>query len=324
MRKKILVNAARYIVLLVILGFGAWYVGKNYDRFAAEAHFTVWNVALLVILNLATILVEALRLKIMIHKLGHRLNLTSAWRFITITQALNHIVLKAGTFSVGFYLSKKFSFSFHSYVAFVVPYVVIMTLASGVSGLVVTLSYLVTGHTVDIMLPAFFLAVITGCTGFVAIARFSYTPRFMPRILRKVITCWNEIYSDYRLILTLTAVEIVYFTLCSLRFMVAVTMFSANVSILSSVVVLTVGNFLRVAALVPGGLGIAEVASGWTAALFGSDPGLSALSAGLDRLVYIAFVMVFGGIAFLTLSGRSDLHRPTGDEADESFGDTGA
>ncbi|MCD6308717.1 MAG: flippase-like domain-containing protein, partial [Candidatus Latescibacteria bacterium] len=294
MRKKILINAARYVVLLLILAFGGWYVGKNYDRFAADAHFTVWNVSLIIILNLATILVEASRLRIMIRKLGHRMNLASALRFITITQALNHVVLKAGTFSVGYYMSKKFDFSFHSYVAFVVPYVVVMTLASGVAGLVVTLSYLLAGCAVDMLLPTFFLAVIISCTGFVAIARFSYTPRFMPRILRTVISCWNEIYSDYRLILSLIAVEIVYFTLCSIRFMVAVTMFSANVSILSSVVVLTVGNFLRVAALVPGGLGIAEVASGWTAALLGDDPGISALSAGLDRLVYVAFVMVFG------------------------------
>ena len=93
--------------------------------------------------------------------------------------------------------------------------------------------------------------------------------------------------------------------------MTAVAMFSGKITLLESVVVLAVGNFLRVVSIVPGGLGVAEIASGWTAGILGTDAGISGLSAGLDRLFYVGIVMLFGGIGFLTLSGRSEFHKPS-------------
>ena len=93
--------------------------------------------------------------------------------------------------------------------------------------------------------------------------------------------------------------------------MTAVSMFSGDVRFLDSVVVVTVGNFLRLASIVPGGIGVAEVASGWTAGLLGKDAGLSGLSAGLDRVVYVVLIMIFGAIGFFTLSGRSEFHKPS-------------
>ena len=96
--------------------------------------------------------------------------------------------------------------------------------------------------------------------------------------------------------------------------MTAVSMFSGNISFFESVVVVFIGNFLRVAAIVPGGMGISEVASGWTAGVLGGDAGLSGLSAGLVTLVYVVLVMIFGSIGFFTLSGRSEFHKPPEEE----------
>ena len=308
--KKGIITAVRYLILASVLLFGVWYVSVNYERFVSGAHFNRVNVSILIGLNLLTIICESFRLKLMVRKLGYNLSLMSSWHIITIIQALNHIILKAGTFSAGYYMSKKFRISFHSYCAFVITYVVIMVLASGVFGLFVSLGFMVSGYDVDVLLPLFFMFIIFSCACFIALASVNISLDRLPKFISRFITSWKEIYSDYRLIIIMIIVEIFYFLLCSLRFLTVVTMFSEKVTLLDSVVVLTIGNFLRVVAITPGGLGIAEVASGWTAGILGVDAGLSGLSAGLDRLLYVVLVLIFGGVGFLTLSGRSEFHKP--------------
>ena len=298
------------MIVAGIFIFGLWYISVNYDRFASGVRFNSVNISLLIGLNILTVMCESFRLRLMIRKLGYPLSFLDSWHIFSVLQAVNHMVLKAGTFSAGYYMSRKYHISFHAYIAFVVPYIVIITLASGVFGLLVSAGFAAAGFTVEALLPAFFLLVIFICACFVAIASLRIPIKLLPRLLKRVISCWREIYSDYHLVVTLTAVEMFYFLFCSLRFMVAVSMFSGNVNFLDSTVVVTIGNFLRGATIVPGGLGIAEVASGWTAALRGADAGLSGLAAGLDRLVYVIVIMLFGGVGFLTLSGRSEFHKP--------------
>ena len=308
--KNGLITALRYFMLAAILIFGGWYLSKNYDRFASGAHFTWMNISLLIVLNLLTVLCESIRLKLQVKKLKYKLGLLHSWHLLTVIQAANHIILKAGTFSAGFYMSKKYGVVLHAYLAFVVTYVVIMILASGIFGLFVVLGFMVSGFEINPLLLVFFGFIILFSTGFIGIASVNIPLGRFPKIIKRFIASWKEIYSDYHLVLILIFVEMFYFLFCSLRFMTAAFMFSGNVNFLQSVVVVTVGNFLRVASIMPGGLGIAEVASGWTAALLGGDAGLSGLAAGLDRLVYVGFIMIFGGIGFLTLSGKSEFHRP--------------
>lgn len=320
MKSKLLV-ILRYTVLAGILAFAAWYVSSHYSRFAANARFTWRNVSLLGALCLLTMLAESMRMRFLVRRLGYPLNIGGAWHLMTLMQAVNHMVLKAGTFSGGFYMSRRFGISLHSYIAFVITYVVVMTLGSGVFGLAVTIVYIVFRiGTVDPLVPVFFLVVILGTTGFIALASVRLPLGRLPRLLRTLISAWQEIYGDTRFMATMTSVELVYFLFCSLRFMVAVSMFGSFPGFLDSVVVVTVGNFLRVASIVPGGLGIAELASGWTAGLLGGDTGLAGLAAGLDRLVYVAIVMLSGGIGFLTLSGKNEFHKPPAEEIERETG----
>jgi len=313
MRKGI-ITASRYLILAAVLAFGAWYISENYERFVSGARFTPLNVSLLVALNLATILCESVRLKFQVRKVGHDLPVLTAWHILTVLQALNHAVLKAGTFSAGYYMSKRYRISFHAYCAFVITYVVIMVLASGLFGLAVSAVYSAAGFPVNVSLIAFFFFVILSCASVIALASVRVSLKRLPRILERFITAWREIYSDHRLMVVMIVIELFYFLTCALRFMVAMSMFSGEMDFLHAVVIVTVGNFLRVASIVPGGLGIAEVASGWTAAVIGEDAGLSGLSAGIDRLVYVVLVVIFGGIGFLTLSGRKEFHKPPEDE----------
>lgn len=319
MMKKAVSYVVRYSVLFGVLAFGAWYVYSHYERFASEAHFTVFNVSLLVALNVATMLMESVRLKFQVRKLGYSMRLPEAWHILTILQAANHFVLKLGTFSAGYYMSKKFRISFHAYCAFIITYVVFMVLGSGVFGLLTVAGYMLAGIHVDLILPLFFIAIIGACGLVFAFASINIPVGRFPHIVQKVVKAWREIYTDYRLMVVMVIIETFYFMTCALRFLVAVSMFSVKMSFLDAVVVVTIGNFLRVASIVPGGLGIAEVASGWTAAALGGDAGISGLSAGLDRLVYVGLVMVFGGIGFLTLSGRSEFHKPTEENGTDEF-----
>ena len=317
--RKTIISISRYIVLAAILVFGVWYVTVNYERFATGARFTAGNISLLLALNLLTILFESIRLRLQVKKLGYTLGIVDSWHIMTVLQAANHVVLKAGTFSAGYYMSKRYRISFNSYCAFVITYVVIMVLGSGAFGFVVSLGYMAAGTGVDIMLPVFFLFIIACCTAVISLASLRVNLDRLPRIINRFITAWKEIYSDYNLIISMIGVEILYALSCALRFMVAVRMFSIHMDFLSCVVVVTIGNFLRVASIVPGGLGIAEIGSGWTAAIMGGDAGVSGLSAGLDRLAYVILVMVFGGVGFLTLSGRSEFHKPPEDTPDSNI-----
>ncbi len=313
--RKYLLPAIRYLVLAAVLAFGVWYVRGNYERFAERAHITAGGIALLAGLNMLTLLAESVRLKFQVRKLGCNLPLLESWHILTVLQAANHVILKAGTFSAGYYLSRRHRISFNAYCAFVVTYVVVMVLASGIFGLAVVLGSMVFGGHVDLLMPVFFALVILTCIGIISIAKIHLPLGRLPLILQKFIRAWREIYSDTGLMILMIAVEMLYFLSCSLRLMAAMAMLSYPIRFIDAVAVVTIGNFLRVASIVPGGLGIAEVASGWTAALFGGDAGATGLAAGLDRIMYVILLILFGGIGFLTLSGRSEFHKPFEDDS---------
>ncbi len=307
---KTLLNLLRYGILAGILLFGGWYISTHFAQFSEKVQVTPGAVALLVFLNLCTILLESARLRIMIRKLGRDMGQIAAWNMMTLIQAVNHVILKAGTFSGGYYISRRFGISFNSYVAFVMTYVVVMVLASGVLGLTVTALFQLSGAAVNPYLPLFFLLVIASAAGCLAAARIRLAFSWLPTVLLRFFEAIRFIYSDYRMLLLLLGIEVLYYTATALRFMVAFSMFSGHTDFLSAVAVVTVGNFLRIATIVPGGIGIAELASGWTAGLLGASASLSGLSAGLDRLFYIALIMIFGGIGFLAISNRGEFHRP--------------
>jgi uncharacterized protein (TIRG00374 family) len=317
--KKILFMILRYLILAGIIVFAVHYGVKNYDRFASKARFTRLNISLIIGLNVLTIMVETVRFRVMVRKVGYDLGLIRSWFLCGLSQAVNHIVTKAGTFSTGYYLSKKYGIRFHSYVTFVLTYIVFFVFASGILGLVIAVIFRFLGHTIDSMIPAFYVILIVSCLVFIGVANLNINHKRFPRIISLFLHSLKDIYSDHKLIATLVVIDIVYYLLCSLRFMVAVSMFSSSVNLMESVVILTVGNFFRIASFMPGGLGIAEVASAWTAGMLGKEIGLSGLSAGLDRLVYFILIMILGSIGFLTLSGRSEFHKPPELEDEDSL-----
>jgi uncharacterized membrane protein YbhN (UPF0104 family) len=302
--KSRIVTALRYIVFVAVILAGFWYLSSHFSSYARRASFTPGKIALLVLLNLCTIACESVRLRIMIRKLGRDIGAVASWNMMTLMQSLNHVVLKAGTMSGGFYISKRYGISFTSYVAFVVTYVVVMVMGSGILGLSVSAFSFATNAAPSPVIPLFFTGVILVSAGMIVAARIRLSIPWLPRFAAKFLESVNSIYSDTGLLSVLLAVECVYHVTTALRFMTAVALFSGHVGFLESVVVITVGNFLRIATIVPGGLGIAEAASAWTAGIVGGDSGISAMAAGFDRVVYVFLVMVFGGIAFFTFTGK--------------------
>ena len=316
--KKPVVTILRYAILASILIFGFWYLSSHFDTYTRRAKFTPGKVLLLAVLNLCTIACESTRLRVMLRKLGKDIGPLVSWNMMTLMQAVNHIVLKAGTLSGGYYLSKRYGVSYNSYIAFVITYVVVIMLASGILGLFFSAVFLLSGAQTSPRIPLFFGAVILASAGMIAAARIRLSIPRLPRLAAHFLESINTIYSDTGMLAFLIGVECLYHLTTALRFMTAVSLFSGHTGFLESVVVVTVGNFLRIATIVPGGIGIAEVASAWTSGLLGDDAGLSGLSAGLDRLVYILLVMVFGGIGFFSITNRSEFHKPTGANLDGS------
>jgi uncharacterized membrane protein YbhN (UPF0104 family) len=307
--KKNLITVSRYFFLIAIFGFGGWYIVSHYDHFAGRAHFTWLNISLLFLLNICTLICESTRLRIQIKKIGHDLGQSGAWHMFTLMQAVNHMILKAGTFSGGYYLSKRFGISFHAYVTFLISYIVVMVFSSGLLGLLVSGLFIALGYTVNILIPFFFIIIIISTTLLIFSTRFKLPLKKLPKFIDLFLNSLKFIYSDYRMLSLLITVELFYYLFSALRFMVTISMFSSHTTLLGSIVVVTIGNFLRVATIIPGGMGIAEVASGWTAGILGSDAGISGLSAGLDRLMYVLIVMIAGGIGFLTLTNRKEFKK---------------
>jgi uncharacterized membrane protein YbhN (UPF0104 family) len=306
----------RYIVLVAVLAGAGWYVVANYERLSAQAVITPGAVVLLVALNMVTVWFESLRFAIEVRKLGYRLSVGSGWKIFTVMQAVNHLAPKVGTFSGGYYVSRRYGVSFHDYVAIAIPYIFIQMLAAGTLGLVTVVGTILTGGISTPATTLLFVMLVSVPVIFFLLARSHIPLGRLPRLLQRFVTAIKEMYGDHGFVGRLVAVDLGYFLACTLRFMVASTMFSRAVSLLEGMTVLAVGNFLRVMSIVPGGLGIAEIASGWTVGLMGGDAFIAGVAAGFDRIVYVALIIVFGGVGFFTLSGRSEFHRPPPDSAE--------
>ncbi len=305
------VTVLRFGLLLAILAFGGWYIATHFDRIAGNARFTPVNVLLLILLNVCTIFIESTRLRLQVRKLGCNIGPTVSWHLIALIQAVNHIVLKAGTFSGGWYLSRRYGISFTAYVALVVTYIVVLVLGSGVLGLAVSFLFLALGQDIPLFVPAFFFGLTLISVAVLTLARVRLPLHRFPKITVRFLESVRFIYSDYRLLVALVGVEMLYYLASALRFMTALSMFSGQAGLMDGVTVVTVGNFMRIASIVPGGLGIAELASGWAAGILGADAGLAGLSAGLDRLTYVLLVMLFGGVGFLAVSGGKSFFHPS-------------
>lgn len=305
------VSILRYTAPVAIIAFGVWYIAGHYDLRSLGSSFTPKGLAILAALNLLTILCESIRLHLMIRKLGTSgSGLLEAWNLMTLIQALNLVMLKAGTVSGGYYLFKRRGIAFSSYLAFVVTYVVVIVLASGVLGLVISCVYFICGLPVNPVAPIFFSGAAVLSAGTILAARSRLPVERFPEALRRFFESIRTVYSDTGLLVVMTGLECVFHLAAALRFTTAIGMLSGHVGLLDSALVMTVGNFLKIATVVPGGLGIAEVASAWTADFLGGDAGISGLSAAMDRIVYVVLVFLFGGIGFLSLANRGDFHAP--------------
>ena len=305
------VSLLRYLIPVAIVAFGIWYLATQYDLHSLRASFTPKGLAILAALNILTILCESIRLHLMIRKLGAAdSGLMEAWNLMTLVQALNLVVLKAGTVSGGYYLSKRRRIGFSAYLAFVVTYVVVIVLASGILGLVISGIYLAGGLPVNTIAPIFFSCTVLVSAGTIFAARFRLPVGRAPEPIRRFFDSVSVIYSDTGLLLKMTVLECVFHLAAALRFITAMDMLSGHVGFLDGALVMTVGNFLKIATVVPGGLGVAEIASAWAAGLLGGDAGISGLAAGMDRIVYVILVFFFGSIGFFSLSNRKDFHVP--------------
>ncbi len=300
----------RYVMLATVLVFAAVYIIKEYQTVAAAATITVAGIILLVILNILTIGFESLRFNIQMARLGQPIRIGTSWHLFTVMQAVNHLIPKAGTISGGYYIARRYGVSFHDYIVMLIPYIFIQLMAAGVLGLLVAGWSMLSGHTVPWMVAVMF-AVLVAVSLLFFITVWSGIPRhWMPSFLRRSAASLKDIYSDRRFVARMVSVDLGYFLMSTFRFLVAMTLFSRTMYLLDGMVVLAAGNFLRVITIVPGGLGIAEVASAWVAGLMGANAFIAGVAAGLDRVVYLVLVVVFGGIGFFTLSGRSEFHRP--------------
>ncbi len=170
---------------------------------------------------------------------------------MTLVQALNLVVLKAGTLSGGYYLSKRHGIAFSSYLAFVVTYVVVIVLASGVLGLIISGIYALAGMRVNPLVPLLFLGAAAVSAGTILATRFRLPVDRFPDTLRRFFESIRVIYSDTGLLVLMTGLECLFHLAAALRFMTAVGMLSGHIGVLDSMLVMTVGNFLKIATVVP-------------------------------------------------------------------------
>ena len=257
-----LAHAARYgsyLIALVVLAVGVYFIWANYEKFAIIFDVDGWNFALLVLGGLIFIVAQGLVLKITAAHYDVYLGFKEWFGLTIVTFFCNYIFPFLGFGIRAAYLKRSHDLSYQKYgvlllAALGVEFFIYASLA------VLGLSWLaLSGQPVD-SIVAVFLGTL--CVGFLVslIWRQNWIPGQLPfsQTIRSLLGGWHEFIADRRRFLGLIAVTFIQFCGFFIMFHAAFTGLNLEVPLTYVAVVTALSDFSFVIRVTPVALGSFE------------------------------------------------------------------
>ena len=285
------------VVLLVIVGAGAYYIASHHERFAVIARVPLSGVVALAALAFLGWTTGAVLLRMTFAELGASVSSLESHLLVWTAQYWNYLPMKPGLYAQAVFMKRRRNLSYSRFVAYLLAMNLVASLSRGVLGVLITVPIWLKGELTPLV-PAAFALVTGGCAALMVLpTRWQYGGR--RRVLRticRVGSAWHQIRSGrllVRIALWKTVqvlVQVAYLNLC-FQFV------GIEGALPQALIVVLLTPLSSLMGIVPGGLGVREALVGIVVMAFGGTLADGVVAATLGRAVRLAMTLVLGPVA---------------------------
>jgi uncharacterized protein (TIRG00374 family) len=285
----------RLLVGLAIIGLLA-YVFRGYAADLKRIpHIPPWTVLVIFLLYLAMRALNGLMMKIALTTLGYVVTFRETVMLAILTTYANLLLPRAGLGLPAVYLKIRRGVN---YADFTSQALIITTLQIGCIG-ILGLAFqgwlsVVGGQRFDVKLALLFAFSLVAGTGasMMKTSMFAGHSGRIANFLHRITEAWSRIGADRRTVLALLWWNVPMLVLRALRLQLAFYAIGSPVPFVGAFIASLVADLLFFISITPAGLGFREAGIIYTSTIMGVTPGVAAVAALLDRLVWMVGIVL--------------------------------
>jgi uncharacterized membrane protein YbhN (UPF0104 family) len=286
-------------IFAVIVLIGVIYIIRNPENINRVLEIKPFQFIGLSGLIIAAYLLNAYRLSILLQSFNIQTNPREWFGLYMMSIVGNILFYRGGTAGISWFLKKKYRF----------PYTHFLTLWGGstliillVTSLVGQLSLIIIWALLDrfyywlfLLFLGFFWAIFL--LAFLLPYNTSLGKNRFLNLLAGVLSSWNNIRQDKKLILTIAFIDLFSIMLFSLRLYYCYVFINSSIYFWYCSLMSVFIQISALASLTPGDLGIRELIVGLTSQVLGTGFNVGLLAAALDRTVGLFWAFLLGGVS---------------------------
>jgi len=291
-----------FLIWLAVVAALIFYLVSHAEDIKKLLRLSLYDIGLLVVLNVMTQFINALKIMFIIRKTGLRLRIKECFSLASVNSVINYLPFKGGAFALAFYFKNKHKLSYMNFINIVVAsHLIMISTAALFSSVFIVFHYIFTGIFLDKFFSIFSLLFV------VTIAAIFFLKRFRDKPV-SVITKWDKVkeavvglnimFADKSLLFKLVLLNFISVVIIGLRFSVCFRMVSFSAPLLLSFLAGGVKILAMALSIIPSGLGIAELFAGGISNMMDSGVNIGVYAASIDRIISIIVLLVVGTISF--------------------------
>ncbi len=290
------------LVWVIVVAALIFYLVSHAEDIKRLLRLSLYDIALLAVLNIITQFINALKIMFIIRKTGLRLGIKECFSLASVNSVINYLPFKGGAFALAFYFKDKHKLSYMNFINIIVAsHLIMISTAALFSSVFIVSHYFFTGIFLDKFFSIFsFLFIIT-------VAAIFFLKRFRDKPA-SVITKWdkvkeaiaglNIIFADKVLLFQLVLLNFISVVIIGMRFSVCFRMVSFSAPLLLSLLAGGVKILAMALSIIPSGLGIAELFAGGISNMMDSGANIGVYAAFIDRIVSVIVLLAVGTVSF--------------------------
>jgi len=286
------------VALLVSLVAIAVFLFIHKEGWREIQRVSLANLVLLLMLQLGSLVVNGIFLKIFAAKFGLVLGFREWFGLSVVTTMGNYLTpFSGGLFARAAYLKRKYAFSYASFVSVMAANYLIVFFNCGLLGVWISALLARRIHSFRLEIPLFFGSV--SCTAILLALMPNVklkTSNRWSRALSKVWEGWNIVRTDFLLLLKLSVLTLVNLVLAAASLFVAYRALELPIDFLSALLIGLFASLSILLRVTPGNLGIQEAVISLTSALLGAGLEEGFLGAMLVRAASLVVVFILGPV----------------------------
>jgi uncharacterized protein (TIRG00374 family) len=287
------------MILLISLIFGGIFIKTNLGDFKQLTVIDISIIPFLILISLFTFPILGLINKIILDSLKTSITLTES-TLISIMNSFYNLItpFRGGIATRAVYLKKKYNLTYTEFLSTVATTSLLLVFASGILGLIATISIYLQTNILSKILLLIFLAMTV-----LSIIIILFSPKiketkteFINKFIR-LINAWHSIRKNKKIIFTTLILTIIQILFASLMLKLQFGVFGVQIDFIQALFLSAIAGASIVISITPANLGVSEAIIVFSAQTIGISPIHSLSAALIGRLIQFIILFTLGPIA---------------------------